>query len=84
MLAVETCTRHRKLVFLFLFGLLPQLLLAQELPLTKAFAHNDYWYKRPLFDALDQGYTHIEADVYLRNGKLLVSHLPPFLVRSEH
>jgi len=83
MLAFKICTRHPKLVFLFLFMLLPELLSAQDLPLSKAFAHNDYWHKRPLYDALDNGYTHIEADVYLRRGQLLVSHLPPFFSKKR-
>jgi hypothetical protein len=39
-------------------------------------AHNDYLHKRPLFDALEQGFCNVEADVYLRNGALLVAHLP--------
>ncbi|MBE7169160.1 MAG: hypothetical protein INR73_01125 [Williamsia sp.] len=49
----------------------------QAVPLQHAFAHNDYWHKRPLFDALEKGYTHIEADIYLRKGQLLVAHFLP-------
>ena len=52
---------------------------SQVVPLPHAYAHNDYWHKRPLFDALDNGFTHIEADVYLRHSKLLVAHRPPML-----
>lgn len=43
-------------------------------PLTRAHAHNDYEHKRPLLDALDQGFCSVEADVYLVAGKLLVAH----------
>jgi len=43
-------------------------------PLTRVHAHNDYEHKRPLFDALDQGFCSIEADIYLMEGKLLVGH----------
>ncbi|GGE28169.1 hypothetical protein GCM10011571_32840 [Marinithermofilum abyssi] len=43
-------------------------------PLARAHAHNDYWHKRPLFDALDHGFTSVEADVWLVDGKLLVGH----------
>jgi len=43
-------------------------------PLTRTHAHNDYEHKRPLFDALDQGFCSVEADVYLVDGKLLVGH----------
>lgn len=50
---------------------------AQPIPLPNAFAHNDYFHERPLYDALDNGYTHIEADVFLYNGKLVVAHHNP-------
>lgn len=43
-------------------------------PLRHAHAHNDYWHKRPLVDALEQGLTSVEADVYLVDGTLLVGH----------
>ncbi|WP_431216889.1 phosphatidylinositol-specific phospholipase C/glycerophosphodiester phosphodiesterase family protein [Puia sp. P3] len=52
---------------------------AQVLSLPHAYAHNDYWHKRPLLDALDNGFTHVEADIYLRHARLVVSHNPPFL-----
>jgi hypothetical protein len=43
-------------------------------PLKNAHAHNDYEHPRPLFDALDQGFCSVEADVFLVGGKLLVGH----------
>ncbi|MEH7886939.1 phosphatidylinositol-specific phospholipase C/glycerophosphodiester phosphodiesterase family protein [Bacillus sp. JJ1609] len=43
-------------------------------PLSKAHAHNDYEHTRPLNDALDHGYTSVEADVWLKDGELLVAH----------
>lgn len=43
-------------------------------PLKNAHAHNDYEHPRPLFDALDQGFCSVEADIYLVDGKLLVAH----------
>jgi hypothetical protein len=43
-------------------------------PLPNAHAHNDYEYARPLFDALDNGFTSVEADVFPIAGKLLVGH----------
>ena len=43
-------------------------------PLTRTHAHNDYEHTRPLFDALDQGFCSVEADVFLVNGELLVAH----------
>ncbi|MEO5591199.1 MAG: phosphatidylinositol-specific phospholipase C/glycerophosphodiester phosphodiesterase family protein [Chitinophagaceae bacterium] len=56
---------------------------SQVIPLPHAYAHNDYWHKRPLFDAMDNGFTHIEADVYLRRSRLLVAHRLPFLKRKH-
>lgn len=55
---------------------------AQNVSLANAFAHNDYSHKRPLYDALDNGFTHVEADIYLRNGKLVVAHILP-MVQSK-
>jgi hypothetical protein len=42
--------------------------------LRGAHAHNDYYHKRPLHDALGRGFMSIEADVFLVDGKLLVGH----------
>jgi hypothetical protein len=43
-------------------------------PLANAHAHNDYLHVRPLFDALDHGFTSVEADIFPVGGKLLVGH----------
>ncbi|WP_067428711.1 PI-PLC domain-containing protein [Nocardioides jensenii] len=43
-------------------------------PLRRAFAHNDYARERPLYDALEHGFTAIEVDVFLEEGQLLVGH----------
>jgi len=43
-------------------------------PLQKAHAHNDYLHKNPLFDALENGFTSIEADIHFVNGNLYVAH----------
>src|SRR5580700_1828384 len=43
-------------------------------PLKNAHAHNDYEHKRPLFEALENGFCSVEADVFLVDGKLLVGH----------
>lgn len=43
-------------------------------PLPNAHAHNDYEHDRPLYDALEQGFSSIEADVYLIDGDLYVAH----------
>jgi glycerophosphoryl diester phosphodiesterase len=43
-------------------------------PLAHAHAHNDYEHARPLLDALGHGFCSVEADIFLRDGKLLVAH----------
>lgn len=43
-------------------------------PIAQAHAHNDYEHDRPLLDALAQGFTSVEADVWLEDGELLVAH----------
>jgi glycerophosphoryl diester phosphodiesterase len=42
-----------------------------------AHAHNDYEHDRPLFEALENGFVSIEADVHLVNGRILVAHDHP-------
>ncbi len=39
-----------------------------------AFSHNDYSREHPLFDALSLGFNCVEADLWLINGELYVSH----------
>ncbi|MFI0981021.1 phosphatidylinositol-specific phospholipase C/glycerophosphodiester phosphodiesterase family protein [Streptomyces sp. NPDC021093] len=45
-------------------------------PLRRAHAHNDYEHPRPLHDALSHGFTSVEADIHLVDGRLLVAHDP--------
>ena len=58
--------------------LLPSLLLATILSTgvkaQQVFAHNDYEKPQPLTQALAVQADFIEADLYLRNGKLVVAH----------
>lgn len=59
--------------------LCPLIVSAQTTPLPNAFAHNDYIHHRPLFEALDDGYTNIEADIFLMNDdNLVVAHMFPY------
>lgn len=44
---------------------------------SEAHAHNDYEHEKPLFDALSQGFTSVEADVWLIKGELYVKHNKP-------
>jgi hypothetical protein len=51
---------------------------AQSAPLVNGFAHNDYRHKHPLYDALDNGFTNIEADIFFKENKLIVAHVFPY------
>lgn len=51
--------------------------------LPNAYAHNDYWHKRPLFDALKNGFTYVEADVFLRDDQLIVAHTMPLFGKKR-
>jgi hypothetical protein len=46
----------------------------EVVPQARAHAHNDYVHARPLTDALSHGFTSVEADVWLVDGRLLVGH----------
>ncbi|GAB3265690.1 hypothetical protein GCM10027347_33610 [Larkinella harenae] len=52
-------------------------------PLPNAHAHNDYEQSRPLWDALDHGFTSVEADVYAKGDSLYVSHNRPAFWNAE-
>lgn len=43
-------------------------------PLRLAHAHNDYEHDQPLRDALARGFCSVEADIWLRGGRIVVSH----------
>lgn len=73
----------RKVVFIALLFLCPLLAAAQSVTLTNGFAHNDYRHKRPLLDAETNGYTHIEADVFLHDGRLVVAHINPYFKKKR-
>lgn len=50
---------------------------AQSKLLRNAHAHNDYEHDKPLFDALENGFISVEADVYLIGNELFVYHDRP-------
>ena len=54
-----------------------EVLIDAPLPLPQAHAHNDYEHSNPLLDALTQGFTSIEADVFPIDGELYVAHNLP-------
>lgn len=39
-------------------------------------SHNDYTRKKPLFDALENGFCSVEIDVFAYKNQLVVSHIP--------
>ncbi len=41
---------------------------------TSAHAHNDYEHERPLLDALENKFYSVEADIWMVDGDILVSH----------
>lgn len=61
-----------RLLWLMLSVVWPSTLFAQ-----KIHAHNDYAQPKPFVSAYDQRADFIEADVWLQNGKLVVSHNRP-------
>ena len=63
-------------VIALVFGAASVASATQVRPLPQAHAHNDYEHERPLLDALDHGFTSVEADIYLVDGQLLVGHDP--------
>ena len=62
------------LVFLLALAVRATGVAAPSSPILHAHAHNDYEHARPLLDALDHGFTSVEADVHLVDGRLLVAH----------
>jgi hypothetical protein len=44
--------------------------------LERAHAHNDYEHQRPLFEALDHNFKSVEADIWLVDGELIITHDP--------
>lgn len=62
------------LLILFAYG---PCLSQNRFPHTQAHAHNDYEHEQPLWNAYQNGFTSIEADVHLINGQLFVSHAKP-------
>jgi len=80
---VDISQKHLKTIFIILLTFNVLNCRAQHVPIPNAFAHNDYWHKRPLYDALTSGYMHIEADIYLRNNKLIVAHVLPFFKKKK-
>ncbi len=56
---------------------------AQDCCLKNAHSHNDYKQNQPLTDALKNKFISIEADIYLINDQLIVSHTHPLFKRQN-
>lgn len=70
-------THIKFLLFAYSFCCL-QIVLGQKnnYDLSKVHSHNDYWQKRPFWNAYEHGLGSIEADTYLKNGQILIGHNP--------
>ena len=66
-----------KIICLLIFFQMSLSLSGQVTPLHNAHAHNDYLHVHPLYDALRNGFTSVEADIFIINGELYVSHEMP-------
>jgi hypothetical protein len=63
--------------------ILSNILSAQVHPLANAHSHNDYKQKYPLTDAIHNGFTSIEADIFLIQNELIVSHTYPIFKKKQ-
>ena len=68
---------------LFQGSIVPEKSSGNFIPLPNGYAHNDYWHKRPLLDALENGYTHIEVDIFHLGDEFIVAHLFPFFKQDK-
>lgn len=74
---------HLKLILVLVLAVVQINCSAQSTPLPNGFAHNDYCHKRPLYEALENGFTNIEADIFLEDDNLVVAHVFPFFRGSR-
>lgn len=62
-------------LFIFIYLSFSSFVHAQTPLLLNGHAHNDYLHKRPLLDALDNGFFSVEADIFYRDGNFIVAHI---------
>jgi len=72
-----------KVSLLFTLTLFAKTLFAQSPILINAHSHNDYKQKKPLSNALYYKFKSIEADVFLINNRLIVSHTYPIFKKTK-
>ena len=70
----EAPNMFRRQIVLLVALLTTVLTSSAQTVLPFAHSHNDYERKRPLADALDNGFCGVEADVWLIDGELRVAH----------
>lgn len=66
-------------LFLLLILVSTQFAVAQVNVVPHGHSHNDYTRKRPLYDALANGFQSLEVDVFFYKKELVVSHTHTFL-----
>jgi len=78
---MQSCSTMLRFISFWLFLLLPfpaivcGAVLEDTLTVPcPAHAHNDYMHERPLFDALENGFRSVEADVFTLGDSLYVAH----------
>src|SRR5690242_3898337 len=64
----------RLLFVCFLFGAIQCFGQQRVFHTSNLHAHNDYVKPLPFYDAFNKGFGSIEADIFLKEGKLLVAH----------
>jgi glycerophosphoryl diester phosphodiesterase len=80
---MNTAMKSCFLILLSLATLKYALSSAQCNAIPNAYAHNDYWHKHPFYDALANGFTYFEADVFLKGNHLIVAHNNPFFKKHR-
>lgn len=81
---IQSCLLWLCLACMMLQGSsLPERASGNFIPLSHGYAHNDYWHKRPLLDALDNGFTNIEVDIFQMGDEFIVAHLFPFFKQGK-
>lgn len=64
-------------ILLFLCGIVSISFSQSNFPHKQAHAHNDNEHAQPLWNALNNGFISVEADVHFVDGRLLVAHNHP-------
>ncbi|MBL0328646.1 MAG: hypothetical protein IPP64_04350 [Bacteroidetes bacterium] len=72
--------RQTAIIFLLLSA---NIVIAQDCILKNAHAHNDYKHQHPLSDALRHKFASIEADIFLVDNELIVSHTRPIFKKHK-